>query len=192
MSEARADEFAWAANNFDVATPHELQGQGVNVFFAPQISPETRVVDLADGRVTEFADGQTRPRHGLYADYDGLTRYCLRHGLPLTETNGQVSILPSTTQEAGDPLAHGEQVPLTPNPSALHAEPMGNHPQPDPAGEHGGNTGPSEQVGKGVQAEKGDQRRDTEAHTGQTRDGKAGDIRGKHPDRTGSKSNASQ
>jgi hypothetical protein len=62
----------------------------------------------------------------------------------------------------------------------------------DPAGERGGDTGKTDGVGKGVQAEKGDQRRDRDAHTGQTRDGKAGGIRGKHPDRTGSKSNASQ
>ena len=159
------EEFAWAENNLDVGTPQELQGRGVNVYFAPQIAPETKVVDLADGRVTQFEDGQTRPTSGLYANFDGLERYCRREGIPLGETNGQVSLLPRTTKEAGDPLARGEAVPLTPNPSALAAPAMGDDTDPDPAGVRGGDTGPSEQVGKGVQAEKGDQRRETGAHT---------------------------
>lgn len=153
-------EFDWAANNLDAETPQELQSRGVNVFFAPQIAPEKRVVDLADGRVTQFEANQDRPDSGLFADYEGLERYCRKVGLPLVETGGQVSVLPSTTKEAGDPLAHGEAVPLTPNPGALAAEPMGNQPDPDPAGVRGGDTGPSEQVGKGVQAEKGDQHRE--------------------------------
>lgn len=152
--------FSWAANNLDVGTPQELQGRGINVFFAPQIAPETKVVDLADGRVTRFADGQDRPPDGLYADYDGLERYCRKTGLPLSETGGQVSVLPSTTREAGDPLAHGEAVPLAPNPSARDAVAMGDHQEPDPAGVRGGDTGPAEQLGTGVQAEKGDQHRE--------------------------------
>lgn len=185
------EEFAWAENNLDVASPQELQGRGVNVYFAPQIAPETKVIDLADGSVTIFTEGQSRPDHGLYANHDGLERYCRKEGLPLSETNGQVSVLPRATGEAGDPLAHGEAVPLTPNPSALAAPAMGDDTDPDPAGVRGGDTGPSEPVGKGVQAEKGDQRRDLDAHRGQTRGGKAGGIRSTHDKRTGSKSNAS-
>jgi len=100
-----------------------------------------------------------------------------------------VSILPSTTGEAGDPLATGEEEPLSPNPSAQDAPAMGNQPEPDPAGARGGDTGHADQVGRGVQAEKGDQRRDTDAHTGQTRDGKAGNTSGKGGDRSGSQSN---
>ena len=65
-------EFTWAENNLDVETPHELQGRGVNVFFAPQIAPATKVVNLADGRTTQFAEGQNRPDGGLYAAYNGL------------------------------------------------------------------------------------------------------------------------
>lgn len=153
------DGFAWAENNRDVGTPRALQGRGVNVFFAPQIAPETKVVDLADGRVTQFADGQERPQDGLYADYDGLARYCQREGIPLSETGGRVSILPSGTGTAGDPLSRGEAVPPGPDRSARVAGTMGNLQEPDPAGVRGGDTGPSEQAGKGVQAEKGDQRR---------------------------------
>jgi len=189
---AGMEQFNWATSNFDVATPQELQGAGVNVFFAPQISPETKVVDLADGSVTIFREGQARPTDGCYADYDGLVRYCRRHGLPLTEINGQVGIMPSATRAAGDPLAHGEAAPLTSNPEALAAEAMGEQSQPDPQGAYGGDTGESERVGKGTQAEKGDQRRNLDAHTGQTRGGKAGGIRATHDDRTGSRSNASR
>ncbi len=182
--------FEWAANNLDVGTPHELQGRGVNVFFAPQIAPETRVVDLADGRVTQFADGQDRPTQGYYADYDGLVRHCRKEGIPLSETGGQVSVLPSGTGEAGDPLAHGEALP--PNSGAPDAEPMGDQPEPDPAGARGGDTGPAEQVGKGTGAEKGDQRREYRGSEPQTRGGKAGGISGKGGHRSGSRSNASQ
>lgn len=42
----------------------------------------------------------------------------------------------------------------------------------DPAGERGGDTGPSSYVGDGPQAEKGDQRRDKPVHSGPTRNGK--------------------
>ena len=39
----------------------------------------------------------------------------------------------------------------------------------DPKGEFGGSTGKTDQKGKGAQAEKGDQRRDTPVHSGPTR-----------------------
>ena len=185
-------EFDWAANNLDVGTLLALQARGVHVFRAPQVAAETKVVDLADGHATAFAAGQEAPAAGLYADYDGLVRYCRKAGLPFVETDGQVSILPSTTHTAGDPLAHGEAEPLEPNPSALHAPSMGNHPAPDPAGARGGDTGSATQVGHGPQAEKGDERRDPNAHTGQTRDGKADGIRGKGGHRSGSQSNPSR
>lgn len=178
------EEFAWAENNLDVGTPQELQGRGVNVYFAPQIAPETRVIDLADGRVTQFTEGQARPDHGLYANYEGLERYCRKTGTPLSETNGQVSVLPSATREAGDPLAHGEAVPLTPNRSALDAPAMGEHPERDSAGERGGDTGPAEQVGKGEGAEKGDQRRGVPTHLPATRGGQASSGRARQDNPT--------
>ncbi len=56
----------------------------------------------------------------------------------------------------------------------------------DPAGAHGGDTGPSSFKGDGPQAEKGDQRRDTPVHSGPTRRG------AKQDNRSGSKSNDSR
>lgn len=41
----------------------------------------------------------------------------------------------------------------------------------DPKGERGGDTGKTDQKGKGPQAEKGDQRRETPVHSGPTRPG---------------------
>ncbi|MBI3966402.1 MAG: hypothetical protein HY329_12285 [Chloroflexi bacterium] len=38
--------FEWAQNNLAVATPQELQGKGVNVYFAPSIRAEHKVVNL--------------------------------------------------------------------------------------------------------------------------------------------------
>lgn len=102
------DGFEWAQNNLDAETPHELQERGINVFFAPNISPETKVLDLASGRVDSFFEGQERPREGYYADYESLARYCRERGIPLVETDGQVSTQPAGTDEAGDPLLHGE------------------------------------------------------------------------------------
>ena len=55
----------------------------------------------------------------------------------------------------------------------------------DPKGERGGDTGNSDQKGKGAQAEKGDQRREKPVHSGPTRGkGSAGPDKG----RTGSES----
>ncbi len=56
----------------------------------------------------------------------------------------------------------------------------------DPKGERGGDTGKTDQKGKGEQAEKGDQRRETPVHSGPTRRGTG---RGQS-DRSGSDSNA--
>lgn len=56
----------------------------------------------------------------------------------------------------------------------------------DPKGERGGDTGKTDQKGKGEQAEKGDQRRETPVHSGPTRRGTA---RGEST-RSGSESNA--
>jgi hypothetical protein len=56
----------------------------------------------------------------------------------------------------------------------------------DPAGERGGDTGPSSYKGDGPQAEKGDQRRDKPVHSGPTRRGS------KQDNRSGSESNASR
>lgn len=59
----------------------------------------------------------------------------------------------------------------------------------DPAGERGGDTGPTSYKDDGPQAEKGDQRRDKPVHSGPTRGkGSGGPDKG----RSGSESNASQ
>ena len=59
----------------------------------------------------------------------------------------------------------------------------------DPAGERGGDTGPSDYVGDGEQAEKGDRRRDKPVHSGPTRRNTANKSKGKK--RSGSDSNES-
>jgi len=60
----------------------------------------------------------------------------------------------------------------------------------DPAGERGGDTGPSSVKGKGSQAEKGDQRRDKPVHSGPTRQNTPSSADG-YSRRTGSESNDS-
>jgi hypothetical protein len=88
------EEFAWAQNNLGADTPHHLQDRGVNVYFAPEIPYETKVVNLANGRVERFATGEHRPERGYYADYGSLERFCREHGISFSETNGQVSVDP--------------------------------------------------------------------------------------------------
>ena len=60
----------------------------------------------------------------------------------------------------------------------------------DPKGERGGDTGNTDQKGKGPQAEKGDQRREHQAG-GQSRPGAQG-TDSEHGKRSGSDSNSSQ
>jgi len=98
--------FEWAESNLGVESPHELQALGVNVFFAPNISPNTKVVDLGTGRVEQFRDGEKRPEQGYYADFADLERFCRRRGIPLNEVEGFVTTAP-LAGEAGDPLRHG-------------------------------------------------------------------------------------
>ncbi len=90
-----------------LGTPADLQASGVNVYFALNIRADTKVVNLADGRIDQFREGEQRPQRGYYADFESLTRYCRKRELPLSETNGQVSTQPVDTREAGDPLSHG-------------------------------------------------------------------------------------
>jgi hypothetical protein len=103
------DGFDWAQNNLGAETPHALQGQGVNVYFAPSIRPGVKVVDLATGRVAFFQEDEDRPQEGYFADLESLERYCLERGLPLNETNGLMVLQPAGPREAGDPLRQGAQ-----------------------------------------------------------------------------------
>jgi hypothetical protein len=89
------DGIEWAQRALCIASPNDLQAWGVNVFFAPSVSPETKVVDLATGRVATFQLGEERPERGYYADFESLVRYCERHNLPFRETEGQVFIQPT-------------------------------------------------------------------------------------------------
>ena len=88
------DEFAWARNNLQTEAPGDLRGHAVSVHTGPHAPYEIKVVDLADGRVRVFHQGQKRPRAGLYADLDGIARYCGRAGLPFAEVEGTVVIEP--------------------------------------------------------------------------------------------------
>lgn len=99
--------FAWTGNNLGVTTPQELQSRGVSVYFAPNIAPDERVVDLATGRVERFRREEDRPASGYYADLESLARYCRAQGIPLNEVNGQISTQPAGFDEAGSPLMHG-------------------------------------------------------------------------------------
>jgi hypothetical protein len=87
--------FAWAHNNLGVETPHELQERGVNVFFAPNISSDIKLVNLANGQVVTFHDGEKRPDRGYFADFESLERYCHKHDIPFIETSGIVSTQPA-------------------------------------------------------------------------------------------------
>ncbi len=86
------DWFVWAQNNLDAQTPHELQARGVQVYFAPNIPYNVKLVNLGIGTVTEFHTGEDRGQYGLYADYDSLERYTRKHNLPFVESGGQISV----------------------------------------------------------------------------------------------------
>lgn len=101
------DDFAWAQNNLGVTTPQELQGRGVGVHVAPNLSSGEKVVNLANGQVEQFLDGEERPERGYYAAFAGLERFCRAQGIALNETDGTVSVQSAGRGEAGDPLQHG-------------------------------------------------------------------------------------
>lgn len=101
--------FAWTENNLGVQTPHQLQDEGVNVYFAPMIAPNQKVVNLESGHVERFTEDEHRPKTGYYAEVNSLERFCRYRGIPLTETDGQMSCQPAGFHEAGDPLLHTEQ-----------------------------------------------------------------------------------
>lgn len=84
--------FGWAENNLDVRTPHELQDRGVQVYFSPNIPSDQRLVDLENGNVRTYFDGEDRPQVGYYAEEQSLERYCRDNGLPFHETSGTASV----------------------------------------------------------------------------------------------------
>ena len=84
------ENFEWAQNNLAVDTPHHLQDRGVQIYFAPNVPRERKIVELGTGSITQFGDNETRSQVGYYADFDSLQRYAREHDLPFTEMNGQV------------------------------------------------------------------------------------------------------
>lgn len=95
----------WALDNLRVSSLDDLERHRVNVFYAPNVAIETKVVNLANGRVVTFARGEERPQSGFFAEYDSVERHCRREGIPLEEVNGQLSAS-ALAGEAGDPLHH--------------------------------------------------------------------------------------
>jgi hypothetical protein len=93
----RMDGFEWGQTALGANTPEELQRHGVNVFFAPNVKPTTKVVNLADGRIGSFQENEHRPKSGYYAEFDSLVRYCERNGAALLETDG-AAIVQGTIQ----------------------------------------------------------------------------------------------
>lgn len=94
----------WALNNLQVESVEQLQRGTVNVYRTPNIPDETKVVNLDDGQVLTFFQGQERP-DGFFAEIETLERYCLREGIPLAEVEGQLTVS-ALSGEAGDPLHH--------------------------------------------------------------------------------------
>lgn len=85
--------FEWAEHNLYVASPHELQeDRGVQVYFAPNIPSDVKLVNLGTGRVVSFHKGEERPLHGYYADYESLRRHAMRNGRSLEESGGLVLV----------------------------------------------------------------------------------------------------
>jgi hypothetical protein len=103
------EDFEWAQNNLGVQTPHELQARGVNVYFAPNIRPCIKLVNLGTGQVNWFQEDEARPKTGYWLGFDDLDKFCREHGLPLAETNGLVSVLSYGKGAAGDPIRTGTE-----------------------------------------------------------------------------------
>lgn len=104
--EAEAHAVEWAAHNLGVHDIEELRAQGVQVYAAPKVDVDVKVVSLADGRVDTFHASERRPQRGYYVAYERLQRHCLERGLALQEVDGVISLLPHGSGEAGDPLGH--------------------------------------------------------------------------------------
>lgn len=87
------DNFTWAQNNLGVDTPHHLQDRGVQVYFAPNIPSEVKIVNLDRGTITSFHEGEERtPEGNFYAEFDSLERFVRRQNLPFAESGGIVEV----------------------------------------------------------------------------------------------------
>jgi hypothetical protein len=89
------ERFSWAENNLRADDPHELQHKGVQVYFAPNVPANERLVDLESGRVDTLQDGEPKPKRGYFAELESLGRYCRRAGIPLSEQDGRMVAVPA-------------------------------------------------------------------------------------------------
>ena len=85
---AQLEHFAWGQDALGVNSPGELQRRGVNVFYAPNIRPGIRVVNLQTGGVLMFQEDQARPKDGYFADLESVIKYCERAGAACEERDG--------------------------------------------------------------------------------------------------------
>jgi len=93
MDRHRFSGFDWACDNLAVDTPHHLQDRGVQVYFAPNIPSDVKLVNLGSGTLATYYDGEERPpADAYYADFDSLRRYAEDHNLPFIEMSGTVSV----------------------------------------------------------------------------------------------------
>lgn len=89
---AQLGHFAWGQDALGVNSPEELQRRGVNVFYAPNIRPGVRLVNLETGSVLMFQENQARPKEGYFADLESVRRYCERAGAAMEERDGLARI----------------------------------------------------------------------------------------------------
>lgn len=108
------DGFQWALRNIephvteDISSPHALQDQGVQVYFAPMVAPGEKVVNLADGRILQFVPEEDCPEAGYFAEYASLERFCRREGIPLSEVDAQAVMRRAGEEDAaGDSASAG-------------------------------------------------------------------------------------
>jgi hypothetical protein len=87
------ENFTWAQNNLGIDTPHHLQDRGVQVYFAPNIPSNVKIVNLDRGTVTSFHDGEDRtPEGNYYAEFNSLERFAREENLDFVESNGIVEV----------------------------------------------------------------------------------------------------
>ena len=58
----------------------------------PNIPSNERLIDLENGNVRTYHDGENRPQVGYYAEETSLERYCREHDIPFHETSGTASL----------------------------------------------------------------------------------------------------
>lgn len=110
------DGFEWAQQNIeprvrgDIPSPQALQERDVQVYFAPMIASDQKLVNLADGRIEQFFEGEEQPESGYFAEFDSLEQFCRREGIPPSEVDAQAVMLPTGDEDdAGDPTSKSGQ-----------------------------------------------------------------------------------